>query len=84
MDFVVICVLPIVAVLAILWICKRYNFSILPKELRGKTPEPVDDQDSEEEDSEEEYRWTKVENKKNKRKEKRDNYRDNYGENMYD
>ena len=35
-----LCVLPVVIIVFILWICKKYNFSILPQDLQGKRPIP--------------------------------------------
>ena len=37
MDILVF-VLPTILIVCILWLCKTYNFSILPQELQGKTP----------------------------------------------
>jgi hypothetical protein len=37
MDFLIF-VIPVVIIVAVLYICKKYNFSILPEELKGKSP----------------------------------------------
>lgn len=37
-DFIIIFVVPIIILAIILFICKKYNFSILPEDLKGKTP----------------------------------------------
>lgn len=31
-------VMPVILFVIILWLCKRYNFSILPSDLKGKAP----------------------------------------------
>lgn len=35
-DLICLFVLPIIIITVVLWICKKYNFSILPKNMKGK------------------------------------------------
>lgn len=37
-DFFLIFVLPTIVISIILFLCKYYNFSILPSDMKGKTP----------------------------------------------
>ena len=36
LEFFVICIIPVIILVIILVLCKKYNFSLLPKGLRGK------------------------------------------------
>jgi hypothetical protein len=35
-DLICIFVLPIIIIFVVLWLCKKYNFSILPSNMKGK------------------------------------------------
>jgi hypothetical protein len=35
---ILIFVIPVVVIFAALWLCKKYNFSILPDDFKGKKP----------------------------------------------
>jgi hypothetical protein len=35
---ILIFVIPVVIIVAALWLCKKYNFSILPNDFKGKKP----------------------------------------------
>jgi len=37
-DFIIIIIIPVIILSIILIICKKHNFSILPEDLKGKTP----------------------------------------------
>jgi heme/copper-type cytochrome/quinol oxidase subunit 2 len=37
-DFIIIIIVPVIILSIILIVCKKYNFSILPEDLKGKTP----------------------------------------------
>lgn len=37
-SFATLFILPIVLLIGILWLCKMYNFTILPDDFRGKKP----------------------------------------------
>lgn len=39
-GFFILFVVPIILLVGILWVCKRYNFSLIPVDLQGKTPQP--------------------------------------------
>ncbi len=35
-DLICLCVLPVIIVFVVLWLCKFFNFSVLPSNMKGK------------------------------------------------